>query len=50
MVELVDTPDLGSGALMSVKGQVLSAEVWDKQLKENYAKAAEALKGLGLTN
>ena len=25
VVELVDTPDLGSGALMSVKVQVLSA-------------------------
>ena len=23
-------------------------EVWDKQLKENYAKAEAALKGLGL--
>jgi tripartite-type tricarboxylate transporter receptor subunit TctC len=38
------------GASLDPATSPAGTEVWDKQLKENYAKAAEALKGLGLTN
>ena len=38
------------GASLDPKTSPAGTEVWDKQLKENYKKAAEALKGLGLTN
>ena len=38
------------GASLDPKTSPAGTEVWDKQLKANYKKAAEALKGLGLTN
>jgi len=37
------------GAGLDPKTSPAGTEVWDKQLKENYKKAAAALKGLGLT-
>jgi putative tricarboxylic transport membrane protein len=37
------------GASLDPATSPAGTKVWDKQLKENYAKAADALKGLGLT-
>jgi tripartite-type tricarboxylate transporter receptor subunit TctC len=37
------------GASLDPATSPAGTAVWDKQLKENYAKAAKALKGLGLT-
>lgn len=37
------------GASLDPATSPAGTKVWDKQLKENYAKAAKALKGLGLT-
>lgn len=36
------------GASLDPKTSVAGTEIWDKQLKENYAKARDALKGLGI--
>jgi putative tricarboxylic transport membrane protein len=36
------------GAGLAPETSVAGHEVWDKQLKEEYAKAAESLKELGL--
>lgn len=36
------------GASLDPKTSVAGTEIWDKQLKENYAKAKDALKGLGI--
>ena len=36
------------GASLDPKTSVAGTEIWDKQLKENYGKARDALKGLGI--